>query len=143
MPDVNGKINLPVQLNSSSERLERHGLYLMDDGFEMILYVGKAIHPELCRSVFGLDYSAIQCGKTSLGGIAGEYGKRIQSIVMRLTVEKRRLASVEPYVYVLKEDSQDMHLKSKFLGNLIEDKMGEVFSYVLFLNHIREQVSKS
>ncbi|KAJ3167262.1 COPII subunit [Irineochytrium annulatum] len=64
VPDTKEKIVMPPLLNLSSEKLERHGLYLLDNGSELFLWVGRAIAPELCQMVFQkASYDELPSGK--------------------------------------------------------------------------------
>lgn len=59
----NGVI-LPAPLPLTSERLERHGLYLIEDGQTMFLWVGRDAVPQLILDVFGLPtYDQLRTGK--------------------------------------------------------------------------------
>ncbi|KAG4304754.1 hypothetical protein PORY_001807 [Pneumocystis oryctolagi] len=69
MPDdaglhgANGTI-LPPEMNLTSEKIESHGLYLIDDGQIQFLFIGKDVVPLLVQDVFGLpDVSQLKLGK--------------------------------------------------------------------------------
>jgi len=58
---------MPIPLPLSSERLERHGLYLIEDGQTMFLWVGRDAVPQLVMDVFNLaSYEALRGGKVNL-----------------------------------------------------------------------------
>jgi protein transport protein SEC24 len=50
-----GKPRLPTPLRISFERFESHGLYLLENGFALYLYIGREASPMLLRDVFGVD----------------------------------------------------------------------------------------
>ena len=55
---------MPVPLPLTSERLERHGLYLIEDGQTMFLWVGRDAVPQLIMDVFDLpSYTDLRGGK--------------------------------------------------------------------------------
>ena len=57
-------IILPLPLPPTSERLERHGLFLIEDGQTMFLWVGRDAVPQLIMDVFDLpNYDALRSGK--------------------------------------------------------------------------------
>lgn len=61
----NGVI-LPTQLPLTSERLERHGLFLIEDGQTIFLWVGRDAVPQLVMDVFDLpNYEVLRGGKVS------------------------------------------------------------------------------
>ena len=45
---------MPYPLPPTSERMERHGLYLIEDGQTMFLWVGRDAVPQLIMDVFNL-----------------------------------------------------------------------------------------
>ena len=66
LPGSDGRTVLPLTQRLSSEVLERHGIYLGDDGQVLRLYVGRGVAAELCQQLFGVAmYDAIRGGKVS------------------------------------------------------------------------------
>jgi len=58
---------MPSALPLSSERLERHGLYLIEDGQTIFLWVGRDAVPQLVTDVFNLpSYDVLRGGKVCL-----------------------------------------------------------------------------
>lgn len=54
-------------MNLTSRRLEAHGLYLIEDGQNMFLWLGKNAVPALVNDAFGLNsYEEVRAGKVSL-----------------------------------------------------------------------------
>jgi hypothetical protein len=61
--DENGLI-LPPTMNLTSERLERHGLFLIEDGQNIFLWIGRDAVPQLVQDVFDLpSYAELPSGK--------------------------------------------------------------------------------
>lgn len=57
-------IIMPPPQPPTSERLERHGLYLIEDGQTMFLWVGRDAVPQLIMDVFNLpSYDVLRGGK--------------------------------------------------------------------------------
>ena len=57
-------IVLPPPLPLTSERLERHGLFLIEDGQTIFLWVGRDAVPQLIQDVFNLpSYEQLRGGK--------------------------------------------------------------------------------
>jgi protein transport protein SEC24 len=57
---------LPPALNLTSERLERHGLFMIEDGQNIFLWVGQEAVPQLIMDVFDLpNYGELKGGKVS------------------------------------------------------------------------------
>lgn len=57
---------LPPALNPTSERFERHGLFLIEDGQNIFLWIGRDAVPQLIVDVFDLpSYAELRGGKVS------------------------------------------------------------------------------
>jgi len=55
---------LPPPLNASSEKLERRGIFLMEDSQIIFLWVGREVVPQLVADVFDLsNCQALRGGK--------------------------------------------------------------------------------
>ena len=55
---------MPPPLPLTSERLERHGLFLLEDGQTIFLYIGRDAVPQLVMDVFNLpSYEVLRGGK--------------------------------------------------------------------------------
>ena len=55
---------MPVPSPLTSERLERHGLFLIEDGQTLFLWVGRDAVPQLIIDVFDLpNYETLRGGK--------------------------------------------------------------------------------
>lgn len=52
IPDQEGRIFLPNPLTLSSESISQQGLYLLDDGRYMYLYIGSELHAQVIEEVF-------------------------------------------------------------------------------------------
>lgn len=71
---------MPIPLPLSSERLERHGLYLIEDGQTMFLWVGRDAVPQLVMDVFNLaSYEALRGGKVNYPNYTVTFSKHHRS----------------------------------------------------------------
>jgi len=58
---------MPTPLPLTSERLERHGLFMIEDGQHIFLWVGRDAVPQLIIDVFDLpSYEVLRGGKVAL-----------------------------------------------------------------------------
>ncbi len=48
------QIVLPPTLNLSSERLEKNGIFLVEDGQQIYMWVGKQTNPDQLSQLFGV-----------------------------------------------------------------------------------------
>ncbi|KAJ3076155.1 COPII subunit [Podochytrium sp. JEL0797] len=140
--EATGQVVFPPVLNLSSEKLERHGLYLLDDGSDLYLWVGRAIDADLCRLVFGQPvYDGIVPGKTTLPHLPNEWNQRVNNLISNLQQTRTLMMTTFPCVHVVKEDG-DAALRMQFLSHLVEDKLESGNSYPLFLGYLREKMNK-
>lgn len=62
--DEHGTMQFPPLLNLSSERLERQGLFLLDNGLDLFFWVGRMCPPELLQMLFDCSvYDSLPVGK--------------------------------------------------------------------------------
>jgi len=61
--DVKDSVTFPYSQNLCSDRIEGKGIYLIDNGLEIYLWISKKSDPELLQSLFGNNYDAIISGK--------------------------------------------------------------------------------
>lgn len=136
-----GHVTLPPALNLTSERLERHGLFMMEDGQNIFLWVGHEAVPRLVQDVFDLpSYADLQGGKYTLPQLDNPFSQRVNNIVAK-TRELRR-GVYRPHLYVVKSDAEPA-LRSWALSCLIEDRMDKMSSYAQFLTTVKNKVSPS
>ncbi|ORX39651.1 hypothetical protein BD324DRAFT_614495 [Kockovaella imperatae] len=132
---------LPPALNLTSERLERHGLFLIEDGQQMFLWVGHEAVPRLIQDVFDLpSYAELQGGKYTLPELDNPFSQRVNAIVAK-TRELRR-GIYRPHLYVVKSDAEPA-LRSWALSLLVEDRMDKMSSYAQYLTTVKNKVNGS
>ncbi|GFY70829.1 protein transport protein Sec24B [Trichonephila inaurata madagascariensis] len=126
----------PVILQLSSEKIDRHGAYILDTFDVLYLYIGRAINDQFCTSVLNVpNFSAIPEDLESLPELATPESERMRAFVAWLQEQR-------PYhspLKIIREDSRDRHI---FLQHMLDDRTESLFSYYEFLQHIRQQISK-
>lgn len=130
---------MPPRLTLTSERFERHGLYLIEDGMSTFLWLGRAAVPALTMDVFGAqDYQALQSGPVTLPALDNAMSKRVRAIVERVGTQRRG-----PYmsnVYIVKEDG-DPGMRLLALSRMIEDRYEQTSGYLQFLGQLRDKIN--
>merc|ERR1719512_16718 len=51
--DEQGQVPLPEMLNLTSESMQQDGIYLLEDGETMLMWIGRAVPNELLQTLFG------------------------------------------------------------------------------------------
>jgi len=130
---------LPHPLPLSSERLERHGLFLIEDGQNIFLWVGRDAVPQLVMDVFDLaSYADLMSGKRSLPVLDNPFSQRVNAIIGK--VREARRGPYYPHLYIVKEDG-DAALRQWALSCLVEDRLEATQSYGQFLGMLKDKVS--
>lgn len=137
---VNGRRILPVSLNLTSERLDRRGLFLLVDSHVALFWLGSDASPQMIEDLLGISggYAAVRSGKQQLPVLNHPFNQAVHQLLAVLRESWRN--SVFPSVYIVKEDG-DPALRLWFLSYLIEDRTGDIWSYVQFLAYLRERVN--
>ncbi|THG96981.1 hypothetical protein EW026_g4949 [Hermanssonia centrifuga] len=130
---------LPPPLPLTSERLERHGLYLIEDGQTIFLWVGRDSVPQLIIDVFNLpSYEVLRGGKTTLPVLDNPFNQRVNAIVQK--IREMRRGSYWPHVYIVKEDGEPA-LRLWALSCLIQDRSDVLPSYQQFVSQLKDKVN--
>ncbi|RCI02763.1 COPII subunit [Rhizopus stolonifer] len=136
----NGTV-FPPALNLTAENLEVHGCYLLENGQNMYLWVGRGVVPQLCTDLFGVQsYEGLKGGKVTLPVLDTPLNRKVNNLVGK--VREMRRGNYHPTLYLVKEDG-DPYLRLWFLAHLIEDRTDNIMSYQQFLQHIKDRVSSS
>lgn len=54
-------MDVPAALPPTSEKLTSSGVFLLDDGEELLLYVGRSVSGEIMSELFGVDAVPGEC----------------------------------------------------------------------------------
>jgi len=134
----NGVI-LPPPLPPTSERLERHGLFLIEDGQTIFLWVGRDAVPQLVLDVFNLpNYETLRGGKTTLPQLDNPFSQRVNAVVAK--IREMRRSVYHPHLYIVKEDGEPA-LRLWALSCLIQDRADVLPSYQQFISSMKEKVN--
>ncbi|GAA5882720.1 hypothetical protein JCM3774_004532 [Rhodotorula dairenensis] len=130
---------LPHPLPLTSERLERHGLFLIEDGQNIFLWVGRDAVNQLVLDVFDLpSYADLRSGKGTLPILDNAFSQRVNAIIGK--VREARRGPYYPHLYIVKEDG-DPALRQWALSLLIEDRMETLPSYQQFINKLKDSIN--
>ncbi|CAH0015833.1 unnamed protein product [Clonostachys rhizophaga] len=138
-----GQIVLPPALNLSSEKLVSYGLYLIDDGQNQFLWIGRDTVPQLIADVFGVqDRKEIAVGKSRVPELDGDFNERVRAVIQKSRDHKALgVGSVTvPHLYIVKEDGEP-GLKLWAQTLLVEDRADQSVSAGQWLGMLREKVN--
>jgi protein transport protein SEC24 len=123
----------------SSERLERHGIFLLDSHFSQFLWIGSTVHPELLTLLFGEAQVPVGGRQAQLlPELENDWSRRLRAICAHL----RSLAHCKPAdLFIIREDTEPA-LKAQFMQYLIEDRVNEATpSYAQWLSEVSAKVT--
>ncbi|CAG8554291.1 7755_t:CDS:10 [Diversispora eburnea] len=128
---------MPQPLNLSSEKLDRSGAYLLEDGQNIFIWIGRQVDPRLCADLLNVrSYEEVRAGKTTLPQLDNLFSQRVNSIIGK-TRESRR-GVYHPHLYIVKEDG-DPSIRLWFLSHIIEDRTDTVMSYHQWLGTLKDK----
>lgn len=143
IPDpTTGQITMPPLLNLTSQSIVPYGLYLLDDGVNQFLWVGRDTVPALLGDVFGVeDRTQLKQGKASLPVIDNDFNERVRAVVDKSGDHKSKGVGsiVQPSLYIIKEDGEPS-LKLWAQTLLVEDRADQGESIVQWISKLREKV---
>ncbi|VDM38366.1 unnamed protein product [Toxocara canis] len=125
----------PSRLHLSYERIDRDGIYLMDTGSFVYIYVMTGLHPAVIKDMFGVDHFAKIDEDKGLDARENQLSERVQGFMRRLFVERTLFAPV----IVIREDSP---MREVFTRRLVEDRTESSHSYIEFLHHVRQEMQR-
>ncbi len=111
-------VALPPALNLTAERLSSDGVYLLDSGLELYLWVGRRAPAQLLSALFGApSLDGVDTAALALAPLANDYSQRVAAIVRTLrapwyATQKLRVA---------REGAGDAN-EARFHWHLVEDK---------------------
>ncbi len=130
------KIVLPSPINLSVERLSSEGVFLLDNGIDAYIWVGRASNPAIVSALFGVEsIDNIDPSQLILNSSGNDLASRLGSIIQALHEdEDPYLPSVAPKIQIIREG--DMAMEARFFWNFIEDRAqfnGGTYSYSDFM----------
>ncbi|GAA5801836.1 hypothetical protein HPULCUR_007291 [Helicostylum pulchrum] len=119
--DSNGKCIMPPATSLTAEKLEAHGCYLLEDGQNIYIWIGKHAVPQLCKDLLSVNsVQEIKSGPVPmLPTLKSPISERVSRMVQEL--QNNRQVAYYPSIYIINEEGNPM-LRSRFISRLIEDR---------------------
>jgi len=135
IPDEDGVVTLPEMLNLTSESMTQDGVFLLEDGETLNVWIGSVVDPGFLQAVFGVP-SLDQLEPAAAEAAIGTGGDPVSNQVGHILAQIRRERSV-PYLPVNIIRQGDQLREVKFFASLIEDKtIGLQSTYSEFLQRM-------
>lgn len=148
-------VNECVTVNASLPRLENYGLYLIDNGYNLYLWVGGMAVPKLLEDVFNVStLPEVPIGEVELPFIEGsEFNKNVRDIIQEIRNEVNADSITYQPLYIVIGPSPNeqttfsteqlgmlANLRVHALNNFIEDSIFHMESYREFLQNLKSKI---
>jgi protein transport protein SEC24 len=131
------RVLLPSALPLTIDSLSSDGIYLVDNGIEFFLWVGREANSNLVNSLFGVP--SLENVEPVLSLESGdEFSTQLGNIISALRDDDADPFSVSSKITVVKEG--DQHMEARFFWFMVEDRasfQGGTFSYEDFMNFVQ------
>ncbi|KAG7355064.1 Sec23/Sec24 trunk domain containing protein [Nitzschia inconspicua] len=132
-------IALPKVLPLTIDSMSSDGIYLLDNGVEFFVWVGREAYATAVESLFGVSsLESVDPSQLVVQTEGDEFSTRVGSIMAAL-----REDSADPYVIPAKTSiirEGDGHMEARFYWFLVEDRasfQGGTYSYKDFLAYVK------
>lgn len=110
-------IRLPAILNLSHERLDTEGVFLLENGHDMFLWIGRGVSPTLLTSLFGVgSLDGIDMAALVILSDSCQFANRLQMVINALRAERTRFMQL----HFIREG--DGYADAFFARYLVEDR---------------------
>ncbi|XP_017569438.1 protein transport protein Sec24D [Pygocentrus nattereri] len=126
---------VPAAVRCSEERLSETGVFLLDNGQNLFLWLGQACPPDLIQSLFNVPSLAhLSPDMTSLPELDNAQSKKLRSIICAISQQRPHSMKM---VIVKQKDKPEM----LFRQHLVEDKgLHGGASYIDFLCYVHREI---
>ncbi|KAJ6762892.1 SEC24-RELATED PROTEIN [Salix purpurea] len=126
--------HVPPALPLSSESVHDNGVYLLENGQDVSIYIGNSVNPDILQKLFGVSSVAEIPTQYVLEQYDNPLSKKLNDVVNEI---RRQRCSFLRLKLCKKGDPSGM----LFFSYLVEDKVpAGALSYVEFLVHIHRQI---
>ena len=111
------QVRLPSILNLSYERLSSNGIFLLENGHDLFMWIGRAVNPAIISTLFGVpslegaDMSALSILPTN-----SDFSTRVDAVIAALRQDRARYMQL----HFIREG--DGYAEAYFARYLIEDR---------------------
>ncbi|KAL0437431.1 UNVERIFIED_CONTAM: protein transport protein Sec24-like [Sesamum radiatum] len=144
----NSVVNLSPQTDESdiirkrlpltADTLDTRGLYILDDGFRFIIWLGRSISPDIVRNLVGEDFTG-DYSKVSLSAQDNEISRKLMKILNKFRESDPSYYQLCHFVRQAEQPREGFFL----LGNLVDDQNGGASSYSDWILQLHRQVQQN
>ncbi|KDE04517.1 hypothetical protein MVLG_05083 [Microbotryum lychnidis-dioicae p1A1 Lamole] len=135
-PDERGRLRLPPLIRTSYARMEPHGVYLIENGDFVILWIGAAVSPQILQDLYGADsLEELDTRMTSLPVLPTLLSTQVRNILALFETQ----AGGKVFSVLIARQNID-GTEIEFSNMLVEDSNNEQLSYSESLCHIHSLI---
>ncbi|OWF45631.1 protein transport protein Sec24C-like isoform X2 [Mizuhopecten yessoensis] len=126
---------MPRSIRCSAERLQDNGVYLLENGISMFMWIGHNVDPHWIQDIFSVQSAAqVDIDKCKLLALDNPLSQRVNEVIQQVREERHRYMKL---TIVRQRDK----LEPWFNHFLVEDKgLNNSASYVDYLCHIHKEI---
>jgi protein transport protein SEC24 len=110
-------VRLPAILNLSYERLSSSGIFLLENGHDMFLWIGRAVNPAIIETLFGVQsLEGLDPSTLAIIPENSDFSSRVHAVILALREERSRYL----HLHFIREG--DGYAEAYFARYLIEDR---------------------
>jgi len=138
-------ILLPKVANLSVDRLSSNGIFLLDNGVDMYLWVGRSSDPAVTSALFGVSsLENVDMSRVRLCTKGNDVASRLDTITHALRDDEGETHILEPKIIIVREG--DAAMEARFFWHMVEDRAsfsGGTYSYEEFMQFVNRPPSAS
>ena len=133
--ESDAEICIPPKLHLSSENIDRHGVYVMDCGEAIYMWIGRSVSDDFLKQVFDVkSFQDLPDNSNDLPELDNVLSDRVRNFLVYLYDSR----AFGPTFMYFREDSKKARL---FFQHMYDDKSESTLSYYEFLRSLGEQVN--
>ena len=112
------RVRLPAILNLSHERLTSEGIFLLENGHDLFMWIGRSVSPAIINTLFGVNtLDGADLSNLTIQTDSSDYSSRLDTIIKALRDERTRHLQL----HFIREG--DGHAEAFFSRFLVEDRL--------------------
>eukprot|EP00596_Hydrurales_sp_CCMP1899_P006133 CAMPEP_0119044080 /NCGR_PEP_ID=MMETSP1177-20130426/28383_1 /TAXON_ID=2985 /ORGANISM="Ochromonas sp, Strain CCMP1899" /LENGTH=207 /DNA_ID=CAMNT_0007013527 /DNA_START=1 /DNA_END=624 /DNA_ORIENTATION=+ len=132
-------ICLPSILNLSHERLSSDGIFLMENGYDLFLWIGRTVSPAIINTLFGIStLEGADMNTLAVQSDNSDFSSRVNAIIVALRADRSR----HMHLNFIREG--DGYAEAFFARYLVEDRAnfpGGALTYTEYFSLVTKQIS--
>ncbi len=132
------RVRLPSLLNLSYERLSSAGIFLLENSYDMFMWIGRGVNPAIISTLFGVpSLEGLDASKLSIQPENSDFSSRVHAVICALRAERSRYMQL----HFVREG--EGYAEAYFARYLVEDRAnfsGAGLSYVEYHAHVNRSV---